>query len=395
MRFITIAIIVSVLVGGCSTTVKLTVHNGELYPVESNIEVFGKNGGLENEIGLGPLDKNTETTKDFDVKNGGSFSVKANLPTSAIIFDSNKISVTGKEDPFIKNVTVRNQGEILDDSKAFEAISRSFKNMGNDLGALPLDLKNALDTRVGSLVVAVPSENGQAGKILYSISPNILGVSVMNLDAISFPGTNETEAVKISGNAALTANATIGAVGSFGVNWSKDSVYEMKWVLRGFGVVQKTEDASKDPATKINALSEEHKKAIKAALKGNSKAKLYYINSFYVLKQAELFIKEGVKQSAKADFASTNIVTSVGVFNFEKAQEKNKGYGPVVLNYWGDEYLGQEVNEPANTTATLSSVISGLTSAIVGVPPASPSNKNTKFVMEPTGRKLYFSTKGI
>jgi hypothetical protein len=321
------------------------------------VQIADKNGVKEQEISLGDIDSNATCKKTFKVQNGGSFSVYASIPQSALVFKSSAVTVTGDQDPFERSIVLKDQCQILDDTKSLSTLSQSFKNLGDNIGAEPLDLKNALQTRIGALIVAVPPGADKKARILSVLTPGQLGVKVLGLDDISYPGTNETQEIMMSGKVATKADATIGPLAHFGFTFDSENLYNLKWVMRGFGQVAKAEDVDKNYIVQFNALDEDIKDNIKSLLKANADARLYYINSFYVLQKAELFVRAATKLNSGADLNASNVVTGNAVYSFEHSQEQNNGYGPVVLNYWGSEFTLMTTDaEPVKKNAKYSSM---------------------------------------
>jgi len=327
----------------CTTLVQLTVKNESQAALAGGVDVRDKNGVRTKEIQLGRIEPGAEHYQEFKVKNGSSFKVIGTLPGSAVVDPGNLVSVTGDQDPFPKTVSLQSRSRNLDDSTSFKTISQSFKNTGTDVGARPLGLENALQTRLGALIVAVPRGEGQEPEILYSIDPKTLGVQVNTLDDVRFPGTNEVEEVNIKGQVATNASGSYGPLAHFGVNFHNDSVYELRWVLRGFGTYVKKEDSAKDYAVQYNLLPEEHRQQIAAHLEERPEAQIFYVNELYVLRNADLFIREAKKLSASAEFDAASLVSGSTAYTFENTNEKNHNYGPVALNYWGVRLMPLEV----------------------------------------------------
>ncbi|OJJ16727.1 hypothetical protein BKI52_33000 [marine bacterium AO1-C] len=327
-------IFLSLVLYGCNTiNVKLTVKNAENF--DQQVKVIIKSPKA-SEKSFGILEANATDMFTFQANKKSDFEVQSSQPNSPIIFKSGNISISPGVKTFEKTITLKKQGRALDDSKALNTLSASFKRLGPNIGANPLGLGNALKTIIGALVV-VETYTNKPPRILKIVSPNILGVKVITLNDIAFPPTNESEKVEISGNNAIQAGVDIPLVAKFGFNFSKSSVYQMRWIMRGFGERIKEEDPEKNPAKKIAELNPDDQKEIEKLLAKNDRVKLYYINRYYVLKSAEAFVKKAKKLNTASNFNFSNIVTADGVFTFENSTEENKGYGPVVLNYWGNE----------------------------------------------------------
>jgi hypothetical protein len=333
---------------GRKTPVELSLRNKADVAVDPRVEVQSKTGARLETINAGSLEPNATSPVKLTVKNGNAIQVMAALPTSVDIYRSALLTITGDEKPTRRNFDLVVQGRTVDDSQALQKLSKSFKALGDDIGAAPLTLQNALATRIGALIVAIPAVANREAKILHVVEPNVLGVKVLQLEDVQFPNTNETETVTISGSSAIKATANV-AVASFGFSWESSKVYQMKWVLRGFGQVNKIEDPTKSYIAQFNALAPERKAAIRGLLDANTDAKIYYVNRMYVIERAELFVKEGQKVVGSGQLSASSVVTASGAYSFENVAEQNKGYGPVVLNYWGDEFLWAEATAESFT----------------------------------------------
>jgi hypothetical protein len=298
-------------------------------------------------IGLGDVAAGSAATHTFKVKNGCAFRVIGDVAGTNVVYRSSDFSVDGSENPFVRTIEAKPMGRILDDSLALQTISNSFKNLGEDIGARPLPLKTALETRVGALVVAIPGTGNTISKQLYIVTPAILGVKLITRDDIEFPPTNETEETLISGKAVTEASGSYGPIASFGIAWNTEGVYEVKWVMRGYGPITKSEDPGKSAAVLYNFLPDEEKEQIQAHLQANPESKLYYINRFYVLDHAEMFIKEAKLLTVSGEFDAANVITGSAVYTFKESKERNAGYGPVVLNYEGMELLKGRMEKAA------------------------------------------------
>jgi hypothetical protein len=322
---------------GCATQVDLTVRNISKTPMAVRVELTRAGGVREGAVELGEVEANASAQRTFKVASGGSFDVVATVFTQRVVYRSPAFSVTG--DRMVKTVEVKpSNAQQLDDDASLRSVANSFKNLGPDIGADPLELKNALETRVGAVIVAVPGDANTPGKRLYVVSPAILGVRVMTLDDVRFPSTEESRQTFISGKVATELKGSCGPIAHFGFAWKQDSFYEMHWELRGYGMVDKLEDPQKNPAVLFSRLSDEDMQYITAAIKEYPRAKIYYINEVYVLERAELTIKEGEDDTAGTDVDVADLITANGVYTFKRSKEQKSSYGPVALNYSGIEY---------------------------------------------------------
>jgi hypothetical protein len=342
---------------GCTTTVKLSARNTlKDTPVNITAAIKDKNGNTQNEINLGHASAQNELSQEFEVEDDGQFETIANIPGSAVIFKEPR-TVVGKSDPDPETVNIVNMSTWLDDTKSMAILSDSFKKLGDDIGAMPTDLKSSLQTVFGGIVVATPNANDKPGKIHFSVTPEELGVRIQTLDDLPFFQTEEKQSTTISGVGSLQARANIGPYAQFGGAYSSDSLYTLSWTIRGFGMVQKLEDPNKQASIQIKKLPKDTKENLLNALQANPNAKLYYVNKMYVIRTADMSIKNHKKLDSKADLNAANIVTATGVFSNEITNEESRHYGDVVLNYFGNilspNMLLQDVTEENVNNLTL------------------------------------------
>jgi len=344
--FLSICMLVS-----CTTTVDLNVKNGTSAPITSTVVVKDKNGIRSGpDLSMGIIGVDGEESLTFKIKPKGSFEVMGS--TNAKISSSGIITVLSDPDPFVREVVLNSQVKSLDDSTSLNEISSSFKKLGTDIGAYPLPLRAALDTKIGSLIVAERGDVNTPGKIYLSIPPNVFGVKELKLEDVPRIPTEEISETEISGSTATQASVQYSTLGGFNAGFKSDSVYKLKWFLTGFGVMQKAEDPDKSPAKMFRNLDKDYIEQIKSTLKKHPRAKIIYVNSFYVLDRARLTIQEA--QVASGEVNLDTVVMSAGTaFSFENSQEQHKSYGPVVLNYWGDEFDLIEVANPLKNVKTI------------------------------------------
>ena len=350
-----VCLAITPLLFACKTRVELTLDNESKLALEPRVEVLSKAGARSQTISAGTVAPDGSAKATFKAKKGSSFRVAASLPGSFDVYKGAPTTISGTEDPLVRTIVITAEGRFIDDSESMNKLSQSFKKLGEDIGATPINMQNALDTRVGALLVAVPAANSKPPQILKVIEPNVLGVKVLQLQDVEYPRTNETEQINISGSTATKAAASLGAIAQFGVNFDSSKIYQMKWVMRGFGQVNKKEDADKTIVARFNVLPDAEKQQIRSLLSNHKDAKLYYINRMYVIERAELFTKEGQKATGTGDLSAGAVLTASGAYSFEQSIEQNKGYGPVVLNYWGDELLWAET--PPNTVTSANMTI--------------------------------------
>lgn len=349
-------LIAAFLLPCCTTTVNLVVKNSYEKPLAAIIQVMNNDGIKEEQISLGDIKPNDEIHNSFKIKHDYSFSVTGALQQSATIYRSASITVPSKPDPLDKTITMENQCRWLDNSKSLQALSNSFQNLGPNIGAQPTSLAAALSTKIGSLAIAELEDTTKPASIIFSVPPTILGVKVLTLSDIRFPDVFQNQKVDISGTYLLTTSASIGPIAKFGFQFKDSDIYNLDWTLRGYGTIDKEEEHGKDCITCYYRLPQHIKDAIVNTLKVHPKAKLYYINKFYVLKSANMAIKTAKKLEINADLNVNNIVNGGSAYSFDNTTVNASSYSDVVLNYWGDELCLSEkyVNLPntGNTEST-------------------------------------------
>jgi hypothetical protein len=322
---------------GCSTTVNLTARNIDKVALQLRVVSYDNRGLNRSETEHGTLEPSqTRALPPFKVKNGGRFELVAALPGSAIVFREPR-PVTGTPDPQNESMDVNvRMGRVLDDSVGLRTISDSFKKLGPSYNAYPLDIKAALATRFGGLLL-FPAGDALDRAPLFTVTPKELGVKVVTLDDISFPSTVERDKTELSGSASTNAKLSVPLYGSLAGSVNTSSAYSIEWALRGFGVVPKPEDADKSLAVRFANLPQHTRDTIRQLLKDNPGSKLLYINNLYVVKSASVTTKEGTKLATNIDASGANVVTLSGAYSFANSSEATRQYDDFVLNYFGDE----------------------------------------------------------
>ena len=346
------------LLAGCKTLVKLNIKNLEDYPISVTVNKFDDEGLKLPAESIGDISAKGIDNYDFKIENGGAFTVSGEFVNSAEIYKSGEMTVSGDIDPFVKDINIKNQGKSsVSDRNAISSLSKTFKYFGPDRGAYAIpSLNSVLQTKFGALVVAVPGGNNTAGSEIVSITPNILGVKVIDLKNFQYPLTEESDSVEISGKAAISVAAAYGPIAKFDFNYQEDNYYKMDTVFKGFGIYPKVEDPNKSPAKQISLLSKEHRNKIINALKANKTARAYYINNMFVIREASMKLTTARKLSSGVEVDAANFVEANGVYTFKEAKSDTKSYPAVVINYWGEEFVLPSDNVQYNSTQSNSTI---------------------------------------
>jgi len=331
---IAFACMVLLSITSCTTmTIKLTLKNSEDYDVGVRVIEQDEDGTNSNVIKTDTIAKNEEKIITMESKKGKYLIVKSNIRDSATIYTSDPIFIPKRGKETSASIIIKNSGVGWDDKESYAKLVSSFGKIGNDIGAPPLDLKTALTSIIGAVVVAIPGEKDARGEIIYTIDPDSLKITKMKIDDIVFDDNNNENSVIITGEYAVNASINIPMIAKFGADFKKTSLYQMKWKISGFG--QKYKIETTDPMEKIKLLSRTQREQIKNAQKNSPNSKIYYINAFYVVKNASLYIKEAKLLSYGIDTTATSVVSAQGVYTFDKTEEIIKTYSLQVLNFWG------------------------------------------------------------
>ena len=385
--------LIAVVTAGCTTTVNLAVKNADLIPMNVAVDIKNKAGASTERINVGSIPPGGGGKKTFEVQDGGSFVVSGFVPSGVKVFNGQDVMVAGDKNPFEKRIILKSNYLELDDHKALKILSKSFKRLGADPSAIPLGLETAVENMIGALVVAKPMNNNNKTaspkEVLYTVAPGAFGVYQMSLKDVSFPKTKAIQKVVISGSASEKASSSYGALAHFGNKWDKNGVYELKWVLKGFGQIEKKESAQNDSVTQFSRLSNYHKNQIQNIVDNNSTAKIYFINKAFVMKRAQLFIKKAKKLSAGVVVDEATVVKGSAAYSFRKNTKSKMGYGPVVINYWGDEYSLIEL--PKSRLSSVKTLSDTNVKQLISEGTLT-NNKEISFLLS-TGRSVQFWTK--
>ncbi len=340
MKILIILFVFGVLYGcSGSTELKLSTENTESEAVRAKLVIVDKNS-RETTKPIGDIQGNGKLEHTFEIENENSYYITATDLDYNLIFKGDKKYVDGNTDPLIDNEIIKSTYKRLDDLQSFNILSESFKKLGNDIGALSTTLDYALDNVIGALVVAVPSssESKTIAEIIgIALTPNQLGVRSMTIGEIRYPDNIESQSIDIKGSSA--ANLNVNALfAKFGLSFAENNIYKLNWKLRGFSIINKSEDndIKNSVWVKVNSLPEDVKKGITELLASRSNAKLFYINSFYILREAEIdvFTAKKIIGNSKAEVVD-GIVTADGLYSFENSEANHKNFSNTVLNYYG------------------------------------------------------------
>ena len=333
---ITICLLAALLLVACSTTVNLTVKNPTKISQIPRV-VISSDKGIEKEtINLGKLEPKQDKPWSMKVKDSWNIVVKSNTDKGYGAWESAPYTIPKKPDPFPIVVDLGLNGNYLpDDSRAIEQIRIALSDLGPNVGFRPLDIKNALSTWFGSLVVMILPSQGQPERILYQVEPNNFCRSATTLDQFTYPATISTNEVKVIGKSSANLAASVPVYGSIGVNVSADNLYNVQWSMNGFGMVTKRDPDNWSYVEAIESLPDREKKAIQEAMEQNPSAVMLYVNRMYVIKNADFFVRESKKLEAGAKLSVLSFVTADGAWTFENSTTSHQQFQELVLNVGG------------------------------------------------------------
>jgi hypothetical protein len=320
----------------CHTKVNLTVKNPTEISQIPRVVILSDRGIEKETINLGMLVPKQETPRSMKVKDSWNIVVKSYTDKGYGAWESAPYTIPKKPDPFSIVVNLGFNGNYLpDDSSSIGQIRNALSDLGPNVGFKPIDIRNALPTWFGSLVVMIPPSKEQSEKILYQVQPSQFCKPATTYDQFICPSTSSTNEVKVIGKSSANLAANVPVYGSIGVNVSADNLYNVRWSMNGFGMVIKKDPENWSLVKAIESLSDKEKKVIQEAMEQNPGAVMLYVNRFYVIKNADFFVKESRKLETGAKLSVLSFVTADGAWTFDTATESHQQYQDLVLNVGG------------------------------------------------------------
>ena len=333
---ITICLLAVLLLVSCGTTkVNLAVNNPTDISQIPRIVILSDREIEQEIIYLGKLGPGQSTHRSMKVKPSRNVVVKSSIDKGYDAWGSEKYTIPKQSNTFSINVNLGLNGNYLpNDSSAIGQIGNTLSDLGPNVGFEPIDIKNALSTWFGSLVVMIPPSKEQSEKILYQVQPSRFS-NTTTLDEFKFPETSSINEVKVIGKSSANLAANVPIYGSIGVNVSADNLYNVHWNMNGFGMVIKKDPDRWSYIEVIESFSNKEKKVIREAMEQNPSAVMLYVNKFYVIKNADFFVKESRKLETGGKLSVLSFVTADGVWTFESVTESHKQYQDLVINAGG------------------------------------------------------------
>ncbi|MGE4503893.1 MAG: hypothetical protein AB7D51_00975 [Desulfovibrionaceae bacterium] len=338
MRLLFVFSVMLIVLAGCTpAVVNLTVRNTMPYERSVKTIIYDDENREQAQVSYGVLAGKTSAVQSFEVEQGGAYRVLANVPSSARVFDSQSISVTGAQKVLNRELSIADSALTLDDAESMNSVMQSFSEIKGHVGIQPTDLGGALRTVFGSLVVVEKDETTGLVRVLRRITPEELGVSVTSLGDLRYPGTNRSSEVNISGKSVLKASTSLPMFAAFGFEWNNSSVYKVSWSMSGFGWVYKTEDAGKGYLTQYWKLPREVTDDVSRLLRTHTGAKAYYINQMFVMNSGRMERYEGSALSASSTANAADVVTASGAYTFESSIRNVATLNNTAMAFKGDE----------------------------------------------------------
>jgi hypothetical protein len=326
--------LITLILSACTTTVNLTAKNVETFPQDVRVVTKDKSGQVDHRLSIGSVNPGGQILKTFDVEKGGEFTVTSRIPRSPDIFETSQTVSRHDPDPLNVTIDLVKQGEFLDDSSAIQTISDSFRKLGPNVGAYPLSTANALQTTLGALIVVTPGSGANEGAVHHKLNPGFFSRAT-TLTEFRYPDNEDKNSVKISGKSAVNLSSSFPMWGNAGFATSSDSIYEVDWILEGFGMFEKMEENDWNYLSAYNKLRPDIKRALAVTLEKNPGSTIMYVNRIYVVKRAQMTVKQGTKLDATARLDAGSVITGSGVYSFGKQQGQVLRFDESVLNYGG------------------------------------------------------------
>lgn len=320
---------------GASKNVNLTVTNPTEATLDVIVQVKNKKGVIKQNIELGSVTQNQQATRSFKVDVDGQYSVNAFLHNSALVFDESRTVLKADPDPITSTTTLSiKHGNLLKIETAQTTLKNLFSDLGPELGFKPIQVNDGLQTVLGGLFLITPPNGNEKGVVHFKLTPAQFS-NVTPTASFQYPQNDETNEVDMTSSFAAAAAATIPVVGQLGMNFSRDTLYKVKWEMRGFGPVEKVEPPDWSYARGLASLNTNDRDALCQALIENPTAQLLYVNKIYVINDARFEVKEGQRLEAGSKADAGTIVTGSAAYKFMDSTGSIKNYRTSILNIEG------------------------------------------------------------
>jgi hypothetical protein len=325
------------VLNGCPKTVVLTVKNqlpATPPPPNLNISAVAKdNKGAQTGVThLGTAGPDQTVNGTFNVEQGGSYSVKADLSSGVTVFNGGETTV---KDDRTDTVDITKLDAAIIDPSDISAIQATFGMLGPQIGFNPITLKSGLGSVFGGLIWYVDTTTQTAETQPVSVVPPSLLAGAVDYATFPWPSAHDTRDSTINTDASLKAGATVPLWGSISVNFSTNSVYKMHWSMTDFGNVQKTDTVS--VPDKLNGLTTPQKQDICKRLEVPD-SYVIYVNQVYVVRSVNLGYQKGSSLSTGASLSGGSVITASGAYDFSSSQTQSSEVTETIVNIFGPKW---------------------------------------------------------
>jgi hypothetical protein len=319
---------------GCTTTVNLTVKN-PTRESQSVIAAIKDKGATKQELNLGTLEPGKDVKSTFPVEHDKDLAVSSTA-RGYVAWRSTPVTITSAPDPRNLDETINLSAQYVDEASAVQTVIDDFSRIGKNYQLLPIQARQAVDKYLGALLVMVPpQEGGHGGMVLFRIPPSqFLGISGER--SITYADTNSSHQTQMPGWSAQRLSDSFPIL-KFGTDYSYDSLYDLRWSLKGFGDILAAEPPTWSLFTAIDDLSDTQKAAIDELMMVNPSTVLLYINRIYAVRDGYISRKHGRKLEPGATLDASSYLTPSGAWTFSDSATDTKHFAEAVL------YMGGEV----------------------------------------------------
>ncbi len=317
---------------GCPHNVEVTLHNVDTQALAPTITTKKSNGLSDRTIGVGSIQAGASTTQKFKVDNDGSFGVTAAIPGSATVFEEPSHTVSSSDpDPLTATVEMKVAlGRRWDAASVQAQLTNLFSQLGPDIGFKPVPVDLALDTYFGGLYVFGPEAEGYPVK--FQLNAGTFSPKVQHL---TYPSTSSTSSADVSRDLETKISASAPVYGKISTYTGTSEVYKFNFDMHGFGMVPKVEADGWSYVTALNALSQQNKDQLCAALSSNPNNRLLYVNTMYVIQAATFDYQDSQKLGVGVNADIGSIVTASGAYSYSNAKRDSQSYQTSVINLTG------------------------------------------------------------
>lgn len=336
MKRILLVTVLSLFLASCTTTVSLNLKNPTDIAQSPRVVVQNDKGVEKETLNLGKLKAKGQLHQDFKVPHSSTVVIRSSNDSGYDVCDLPGQTIPANPDPYPMSVDLCITGNYLpSDSQAMNAIKNALSDLGPNVGFMPVSVRNGLSTWFGALAAIVPASNDHPQKLLYLVQPARFAKKAITFDEFQYPLTVSSKEVQVAGKSSASLSASVPLYGSVGVDTASENLYNLKWSMNGFGAVTKQDAADWSLIDAITSLSDGEKELLYDALNKDKEAILLYINRFYVIKNADFYVKEGKKLATTAKLTASTFLTANGAWSFDSVTEAHQQFQDLVLNVGG------------------------------------------------------------